>query len=326
MEAALRKLPAEFVQRLQKIVPSSKFQAVLATFAERRPTTFRINTLKIERLQFLSRLRDAYIKVKDVPWYNLAFILQDMKLREFQETPFYKDSLIYVQGLSSMIPVLVLAPQPGEKVLDLCAAPGSKTTQIACMAGNAAEIVAVEKVSVRCYKLLANLTMQQATSVKHFCMDGSYAWKKYPEYFDRVLVDAPCSSEGQFLAAEPSSFGYWRIQKIKEAAYKQKRLLTSALRCLKIGGTAVYSTCTFAPEENESVIDWAVKTFKDQIEIVPIALRVPEVMVCGLSSWEGRIFDPVVRNTIRILPNHSMEGFFCALIRKTAEITDQRFD
>ncbi len=219
-----------------------------------------------------------------------------------------------------MIPVVMLAPQPHEKLLDLCASPGSKTTQIACCLQNSPEIIAVEKIQVRMYKLAANLKLQGVEDVKTVLMDGSCVGKKYPDYFDKILVDAPCSSEAQFLVHDPRSFGYWSIRKVKEAAYKQRRLVFSALHALKTGGTLVYSTCTFSPEENESVIDWALTTFKESIEVVPVRLGIYDALQAGLNAWEGRVFHPAVRNTIRIIPNQCMEGFFCALIRKTGDI------
>lgn len=320
MDPSIQKLPGDFVERLKKIIPVLQFQAVLRTFIGKRPVSFRINTVKTDRQALLSLLREVQIKVREILWYRDAFILQDMDLRDFQETRAYRDALVYVQGLSSMIPVVLLDPHSGERVLDMCASPGSKTTQIACCVKNASEVIAVEKMQVRLYKLLANLKLQGATCVTPVLMDGSYAWKRYPQYFDRILVDAPCSSEAQFLTHEPRSFGYWSIRKVKEMAYKQRRLLFSALHALKTGGILVYSTCTFAPEENESVIDWALRTFGESIAVLPVPLSIPNVLCQALSAWEGRTFHSSVRNAVRIIPNQYMEGFFCAVIRKIKDI------
>lgn len=325
MDPLIQKLPAEFIDRLRQIIPPSRFPSVLQTFVQKRPTSFRVNTLKADRARVLSLFQEESIKVKDVLWCRDAFLLSDATLRDLQQTTPYKETFVYVQGLSSMVPVMILAPQKGERILDLCAAPGGKTGQIAASVGNEAEVVAVEKIQVRFYKLLANIKLQQASCVKPVMMDGSIAFRRYTAYFDRVLLDAPCSSEGQFLVHEPRSFGYWRIRKVKEAAYKQKRLLMSALRCLKVGGVLVYSTCTFAPEENESNIDWALRTFPDTIEILPISFSVPEAHA-GLPEWQGRVFHPAVRQTLRILPSQRMEGFYCACLRKTGDVPHAHSD
>jgi tRNA (cytosine49-C5)-methyltransferase len=237
-------------------------------------------------------------------------------LRALQETPCYRDGKIYVQSLSSMIPVLVLGPQPGETILDLTAAPGSKTTQISMMMHDEGKIVANDNHKTRFFRLKANVDQQRATNVELSLHYGEGFGRKFPERFDRVLLDAPCSAEGRFLATEPKSFGYWKPRKVNEMARKQRKLLFSAIHALKPGGVLVYSTCTFAPEENEALIHWAVEKFKGSLEVSDIRLPLPNRML-GLTAWEGKAFHPTTAKTLRILPDSVMEGFFVAKLTKT---------
>jgi 16S rRNA (cytosine1407-C5)-methyltransferase len=214
-----------------------------------------------------------------------------------------------------MIPPILLSPRRQEKILDLCAAPGIKTTQIACLAGEAIELVAVEKIKNRYYKLLANLKTQGVNSVRAYLMNGVLVKKRFPEYFDKVLLDAPCSCEAGFSADAPVSFKYWKKRKIKEMSSKQKRLVYSAVCSLKQGGELVYSTCTFSPEENEGVIDWALRKF-NSLELLPIKIPLKNT-VNGLRCWQGKVFSPQITLALRILPDELMEGFFIAKMRKS---------
>ena len=248
-----------------------------------------------------------------MPFPKGSFLLKS-DLRQFQKTNIYKQGFVYVQNVSSMLPPIVLDPLGGQKVLDLCAAPGAKTTQIVSLAPNT-EVIAIEKIRVRYYKLLANLKIQGATNVKVMLLDGIWVRKKFPEYFDKVLVDAPCSAEGRFYLQNPRSFKYWKERKVKEMVHKQKKLLHACFFALKQGAELVYSTCTFSPEENEGVIDWFINKFKGKIEIIPIKLPLAN-MRDGFVRWEGKRFSPSLTLTKRIIPNDFMEGFFIAKLRK----------
>ena len=217
-----------------------------------------------------------------------------------------------------MLPPLVLEPQPGETILDLTAAPGSKTTQMACLMKGEGRIVANDNNRIRFFKLKANVELQGAANVELSLRPGELFGRDFPESFDRILLDAPCSAEGRFNVREPASYKYWKLAKIKEMARKQKNLIISALRSLKAGGALVYSTCTFAPEENEAVLDWVIKKFSDRgksLGIEKIILPLTN-QIAGFVKWEGESFHPAVRDALRILPAPLVEGFFLARIRK----------
>lgn len=307
-------LPADFLARLPRLVPPEQFDAVLHAFT-RRPTTFRVNTLKATRDAVVAELTAQGFALEAVSWYADAFILRNKSKRELIATSVYTRGEIYVQSLSSMLPPLVLAPQPGEKICDLTAAPGSKTTQMAAMMRNTGEIVANDRSKIRLRKLVANLKLQGVQNVRTRLANGEELWKKFPGYFDRVLVDAPCSLEGRFEAGNEKSFGDWSLRKVEFLSAIQCRLLRSAVTMTQPGGIIVYSTCTLAPEENEHVIDWILQKEPDRVHVEPIELPLENILP-GMTQWEGQNFSSQVRHTVRVLPSELMEGFFLAKLRK----------
>jgi 16S rRNA (cytosine1407-C5)-methyltransferase len=312
MKEILRKLPQEFLKKLKKIYPHH-YQSIFNTFLNKKITSFRINYLKIDLGALRKRLKEERVSFKELNFPQGAFLLKS-NLRHFQNTQIYQSGLIYIQNVSSMIVPLVLEPSNEDKILDLCASPGAKTTQIVSLSPEA-EVVAVEKNRIRYYKLLTNLKIQGALSVKTFLLDGIWVRKKFPEYFDKILLDAPCSCEARFYVNNPKSFKYWKEKKVKEMMHKQKKLLSAAFYALKEGGILVYSTCTFSPEENEAVIDWFINKFKNKVELLPI--EIPLKNVCeGLKKWENKRFSSSISLTKRILPNEFLEAFFIAKIKK----------
>lgn len=310
-------LPPDFIDRLAMLLSTSEFQTVLEATRTPRVTSFRINTLKAERADVLDQLQSAGLDVHPLPWYPDGFWVAPESRQTLLDSPAYRQQGIYIQNQASMIPPLVLDPQPGERLLDLAAAPGSKTLQMTCMMAQEGEIAAVDSVKSRFFRLRENLRSQGATEVRTFLKDGRGVWKHRPEYFDRVLLDAPCSSEGRFHLNEPDSYAYWSLRKIKEMEKKQRRLLISAVHALRPGGTLVYSTCSLAPEENEGVVTYVLKKFGDALEVLPIELKIVE-MIAPATIWQGKVFDPSIQHARRILPSKWMEGFFVCKIRKAA--------
>jgi len=313
MKKEIYKLPKDFIERIEKYY-GSRSVAILNSFSKPSVTTFRINRLKTNHQDFRQYMKKNLIHVDKVPWYEDAFILKKLTQREFQEKECYKKGWVYLQNLSSMVPPLILDPQPGEKILDLCSAPGSKTTQIASMTGNEAEIIAVEKIKPRFYRLKANCELMDA-KVTLVLSDGSRAVHSYNEYFDRVMVDAPCSSEGQFSTHRPKSYAYWSRRKVQEMKHKQKRLIASGWRALKPGGTFVYSTCTFSPQENEGVLFYLLRKFKDEIDVKKCTLPFKNAMQ-GFTTIDERVLPEEMKLTRRILPTATMEGFYIAKLVK----------
>ena len=308
--------PDDFLERLRDIVPDKKYDSVLESMSSPKATAFRINTLKADRHEVTSSLQQEGLELHDVRWNGLSFWVNHSQRSQLLASQMYAEQKIYVQNLSSMIPPIILDPQPGERILDLTAAPGSKTLQIACMVNQDAEIAAVEVIKNRFFKLRDNLDSQGASRVRTYLKDGRSVWKNRPEYFDRILLDAPCSSEGRFHISEPESYAYWSPRKVKEMARKQKRLIYSAVQSLKPGGVLVYSTCSFSPEENEAIIAGILKRFPGALQTLPINLN-EAFIEAGLTSWKGKTFEQGVAMARRVLPDYRMDGFFICKIGKT---------
>ena len=308
-------LPTEFVQRLERFVPSDAYPQILAAFAKDRPTTFRVNTLKSSKESLLPALAKQGFDVEPVPWFSDAFILTKGVLRDLTETSEYQHGFLYVQSLSSMLPPLILDPKPGEKVLDIAAAPGSKTTEMAALMKNEGEIVANDTSQVRLYRLKANLDLQGARIAKMHKSDARSLWQGFPEYFDKTLADVPCSMEGRFRTGDEKTYEDWSLKKVKDLAHLERWILRSAVSATKPGGTIVYSTCTLSPEENEDVVDWILEKEKGKVMLEEIVL--PDCQFApSLHTWGSSKFHASIGDAVRIYPSDTMEGFFVAKLRK----------
>lgn len=225
----------------------------------------------------------------------------------------------YVQEISSMLPMLVLKPVAGDLVLDLCASPGSKTTQAAAMMENSGTIIANEVSMGRVAILNSNLercgVMNAIVTRKEGVALCERLLKKSRFRFDKILVDAPCSGEGT-LRKSPKTFQMWNLNIIRKMAGVQKKLASSALKLLKVGGTMIYSTCTLSPEEDESVVDYLVKNFGVVVEKIELPLK----FRCGVIEWDGVKFDESVKNCLRLYPqDNNTDGFFVCKLRKVGE-------
>ena len=316
------RLPRDFIFSLKDLLPPQYYSQVLNSFAIRKPTTFRVNSLKITAAQLRKNLADEGIKADTIHWYKDAFILKNITLRKLQETKWYKEGYLYVQSFSSMIPALVLAPQPKDLVLDITAAPGSKTTQMAMLMGNTGEIVANDISRVRLFKLEANAKTQGVSNTKIVNAPAQRIWQMYKEYFDKTLVDVPCSMEGRFDTHEPKTYAGWSFKKVKTLAKDQKWILRSAVSATKVGGMIVYSTCTISPEENEGVIDWILKKEKGKLRVETIVLPGIQTMQ-GIEKCLDETYSPEVKKTLRIIPSVNMEGFFVAKLKKIKSTVSQ---
>jgi tRNA (cytosine49-C5)-methyltransferase len=305
--------PKEFCERLKVLVDAPAYKTILKSFSSLRKTTFRVNTIKSTADDVIKVLKRKSIPFERIIWYPDAFMIDSPK-EILLDLDIYKTGCIYIQSLSSMIPVLVLDPQLNEKILDIASAPGSKTTQIASIMDNSGEIIANDNSRIRIYKLQANIQLQGVTNTNVLFGAGQILWKRYPEYFDKTLVDVPCSMEGRFNSAIPTTYSHWTIGKVKELSERQKWLLRSAISATKVNGIIVYSTCTLSPEENEGVIDWLLKKEKGRVVVDPIGSNLP--LNPSVSQWNERIFAEDIAKTKRIIPTNEMEGFYVAKLRK----------
>ena len=281
--------------------------------------SFRINTLKAKRNDILLLLQD--FKLKPLPYYQDGFCLEERKSVGNQLT--HNLGLIYGQEIASMIPVLVLDPKPNEVILDLCAAPGSKTTQICQTMKNTGLLIANELSRTRIGGLIDNLKRCGVLNEVIISLPGQRIDDFFPEYFDRILLDAPCSVEGTIRKSKAVLY-HWGLKNIEKMARIQKGLITAGFRALRPGGTMVYSTCTIAPEENEGVISYLLEKFPEA-ELLPI--NIPNFITRpSIVKWQGETFSPRIRDCVRILPqDNDTAPFFIAQITKRG-IAKHRFD
>lgn len=298
--------------------------------AEGRPVTLRVNALKASRDDVECALGAAGIAFESVAWYGDAFVCRDVRERALWELPIYRDGDIYLQSLSSMIPVLALAPREGADILDMCAAPGGKTLQIAAMTGGRSHLTACEMSAPRSEKLRYNLDKLGARGVNVMRVDA----RRLDEFFsfDQILLDAPCTGSGTVRGADG---GAERITKklLDKATRSQRALLDRALTVLKPGGELVYSTCSILPEENEEQVKRALSRHRDcevsPIEVPPAADAdadedlppVPDT-VRAIAEAVDRGEIPVLPNglpgTLTVRPSRDYEGFYVARIKKKA--------
>ena len=306
----------EFEERMKKLIPNQEDYKKFSEIVHKQPENFiRVNTIKITPNTLLERLRKKWDVSQPYPNNPEILLIQsNLKPGEIGKAEEHLLGYYYVQELSSMLSILSLNPQPNQSFLDLCASPGSKTTQAASKMQNTGLIIANDKDIGRIAILNANLERCGVANTIITRMQGEHLCHrlKGKVEFDKILVDAPCSGEGT-LRSNPETFNIWNINMIKQVSSVQKKLLCSAIELLKEDGELVYSTCTHAPEENEAVVNFALKQFPN-LEVVK--LNLPVKCRKGINEWEGDKFSPKVANVCRIYhQDNNSEGFFVAKMR-----------
>lgn len=252
------------------------------------------------------------LKIKELPFYSEGYTLE--KKTSLGNHSAHSLGYIYVQEIASMVPVLALEPRPGECVLDLCAAPGSKTTQVSQQMHNKGLVVANEMNRKRMQGLLHNVKRCGLMNEVVISMRGQAIDRLLLDYFDRVLIDAPCSAEGTIRKSKAVLF-HWGLKNIEKMSRIQKGLVVAGFRTLRPGGTLVYSTCTIAPEENEGVISYLLEKFPEA-EVLPISLNGFKTRP-GIVKWKSEHYDKRTKNCVRVLPqDNDTAPFFVAKIMK----------
>ena len=265
--------------------------------SERRVTSFRVNTLKGTPGDVAEMLRADGIECSPAPLGDTAFVTS-CGAHEISRTRAYESGLIYLQSLSSMLPVMFLGAQAGEDILDMAASPGGKTSQIAAVTGGKACITACEKNAVRFERLKFNMQRQGVGRVSLIHKDACALDKMF--VFDRILLDAPCSGSGtlELWRDEPPAISE---ELVTRSTKTQRRMLSCALDRLKSGHEMIYSTCSLLREENED----AVRSVLSRAQIIP--LEAPEYLPLLPSATGG---------CITVAPSEMYEGFFIAKLRK----------
>ncbi|MBI4439604.1 RsmB/NOP family class I SAM-dependent RNA methyltransferase [Candidatus Woesearchaeota archaeon] len=298
----------KFIERYSGLTGFDEFKKVSLTFLRR---SIRANTLKISVNSLKKRLEEKW-NLDPIPWCSEGFWIEHHKKerRDIGNIPEHTLGYFYTQEAASMIPPIVLDPKPGEFVLDMCASPGSKTTQIAAMMENQGIVIANDIKGARISPLGINLQRMGMTNHLITMMEGRY-FKGFN--FDRILVDAPCSGTGTIRKSFKTLL-MWNPDMIKRLASQQKVLIETAFNNLKDDGVLVYSTCSLEPEEDEGVIDFLVTKYGNaKIEKFELNLKRSNPVL----EFEGKVYDKRIKDCLRIWPqDNDTEGFFVAKIRK----------
>lgn len=291
------------ISRFEQFVPD--LEKFLASMETPPPVYIRVNTLKIGPNALVQRLKDKGFSIKDAELPDcLEVTAEPYSIGASAE---HLLGYFYIQDKSSMVPPLALAPVAGDTVIDMAASPGGKTTHIAQLMNNEGLIAAIEKEPSRMPALRANLGRCGIRNVALFEMDAAEVGR-LDIRADKILLDAPCTGEG-VIAKDRTRKKSRELADIAYCAGQQHELIDAAIAVLKPGGTLVYSTCSFAPEENEAVVDYAVR--KHGMKVEPIPFGSP-----ALTAFGSRRFSPEVANARRMFPHvHRTTGFFVARLR-----------
>ena len=296
-------VPAYLAQLLRAQYGEETAERIAQGYAAQRVVTLRANPLKTDAQTVRERLAAQDIETSPVPWYADAMIVRGAREDALTGLDLYERGEIYLQSLSSMIPPLLLGAKPGENVLDMAAAPGGKTTQIAALTGNQAMVTACEMNKIRAERLRDNVQRQGAPRVTVMNIDSRNLDDLFS--FDRILLDAPCSGSGTVQLGSPRSKGQFSREFLSRTTKQQEALLHKTLRLLRPGCEMIYSTCSVLTQENEEIVSRVLR--KTGALIVPLELAA---------------FDSVPRlpvsipGTLCVAPDELHEGFFVAKIRR----------
>jgi NOL1/NOP2/sun family putative RNA methylase len=310
-----------FEERMKKLLTDvsdfEKYKEIVHT----KPLNYIMcNTLKITRDELFSRLNKRWKVVQPFSDYpEIMLVESELGPGELGNAIEHLLGYYYIQEVCSMMSVIALDPKPGERILDVCASPGSKTTQIAAKMENTGTLIANDVKLDRLRILAANLERCGVMNSVVVRNDGVGLCNRLARdgfKFDKILLDAPCSGEGT-LRSSAKAFLMWNIKVVDKLSREQKKLIANAIKCLKKDGVLVYSTCTHSPEENEAVVDFALKNFPVSVEKVHLPLKCRT----GVTHWEGTEYSSETEKTCRIYPqDNNSEGFFVSKIKLLEEI------
>ena len=307
-------LPQSFLDSMKEIL-GEDYEAFLAGFDGQRQYGLRVNTLKMNLEEFE---RIAPFHLKKVPWISNGYFYEaeDVPAKH----PFYSAGLYYLQEPSAMTPASRLKVQPGERVLDLCAAPGGKATELGAALQGEGLLVANDINTARARALLRNLELFGISNSFVTNEPPHVLAERFPEFFHKIMVDAPCSGEGMFRK-NPAVVDSWQEKGPEYFSKLQREIIVQAADMLLPCGMMFYSTCTFSPLENEKTITHLLKERPD-MEVIP--MEDYEGFAEGLTSYRGEVFDESCKLCRRIWPHKmSGEGHFMALLHKKNGVQQQ---
>lgn len=306
------KLPDFFENKFKNLMSRQEYEEIIESFDGSRHSGFRINTMKIPVHECLDLLD---IEPDPVPWESQGFYYHTPDI-SLGKHPAYHAGLYYIQEPSAMMPANALMPEPGEKVLDLCAAPGGKTVQIGNKMKNKGLLVTNDISPKRVKALVKNIELMGLTNTFVVNESPKRLAEIYPEFFDRILLDVPCSGEGMFRKDREAVRSYNKF-KAEECVILQREIFEYAYTMLKPGGVIVYSTCTFNPDENERNIEYFINKYNLEVDrIDPIGGFEPARVHWGLSCGGEKAES--LKGAVRLWPHKARgEGHFvCRLVKK----------
>lgn len=296
-------------------IPASQAKELLK---EANTQSVRLNSLVAALDATIAELHEAGVTLEPVEWAPYGYKVSS-GMESLMASNASQRSDLYIQNAASWLPVIALEPGKGESILDVCAAPGGKTSYIAQLSGNKASIVANDNSRPRLLRLQNNLSRLGVENTTFTLHDAAQLARHFPaESFDKILLDAPCSGEGMMQLDRRKDFESWSVAHIKRLQQLQKRIASQAWELLKPGGVLIYSTCTMAPEENEAVIHYLTKRFYDMtVETLPASFYELAGKVEPVHEWNGKQFNTEINNVLRLAPNDETEAFFVAKLVKS---------
>lgn len=312
----MKKIPQKFWERIKEFYSPQEIEIIKNWFAtNKRKVSFRVNTLKSDPIEIESILEQNNIDFIKVDGLKNAYQLIKDEERVLWNLDIFQDGKIYLQSLSSQIPVHFLDLKKWDTVLDITAAPGSKTSQIAEYLENTWEVFANDNNAIRIEKLKFTLTRQWVNNTKVIKNDARKLNEVFKnETFDAILADLPCSAEWRMLDNNEKSFWFWSEENITKNATLQKEILKNTISLLKKWWNLVYSTCTIAPEENEEIVEFILQNFPE-MSLIPIQIESSETR-WSIQNFNGKKYQIWEKSTIRCLPSEKMEWFYIAKFRK----------
>lgn len=297
------KVPEFLIDLLKKQYGEELTKEIIRGYSVKRKVTFRVNTLKSDVNKIKLELERNNIEYKKVSWYEDAFIVQNVDEEDLRNMDIYKNGEIYMQSLSSMLPPIILNPAQGKDILDMAAAPGGKTTQIAALTCNKAHITACEINKIRADRFKYNLEKQGAKNVFLMQKDARYIDNFFS--FDQILLDSPCSGSGTLDLNDKNLDKNFTEKLVDNCTRFQYSLLKKAIKVLKPGSDMVYSTCSILQKENEDILNKILKEEKN-IKIVPIEFKDEKIKLLPVK----------IPGTLCVMPDELYEGFFIAKLVK----------
>lgn len=303
MEEVENKLPKFLIKKLKEQYGNEISNEILSGYNKTRIVSLRVNTIKTTVNEICDILDKNNIKYETVSWSDTALIISDATEQDIKKISIYNEGKIYLQSLSSMLPPIILNPKEKTDILDMTAAPGGKTTQIAAITNNKANITGCEMNNIRAERLKFNIEKQGASSVCILKEDSRNLSNYFA--FDQILLDAPCSGSGTIRMENEQTYNKFSEKLVSKSVNSQVKLLKKALKILKPKHEMVYSTCSILAEENENIIKNILK--EENAEILPINFEGIENIPMLPCNIEG---------VICVKPTQYYDGFFVAKIRK----------